>query len=1149
MVGSRLHDTRLLENLVKCEKEYQTALANVLGLSHSSVAALAAYGAALSPTNSRAAVGVAQALSDADDALRAYADSIDDWREKLGEIRKLDAEIEVASRDREILITRLIKVSKQKPKGSSNAAATSSSGTKLVIAQSELQACEAHLATKQQELEEMIRSALLDGLEKRCKAMTECGTIWSQKGREGLVALEDLQNTPAANGSTHPYPSYVPRAAYLRTREGNHSIDSSTSLAPSQSASQVGVNHTSPRPSEDTHITTASLGKSLSPIRTSLVMQAAVPSPTHDSYRLDIPPAHSINDHVLPSGTPAATQEGGDELELNSSSGSEDERHIEIHDNPIRAPAHVQNPVVNSEVGKPAVQGVQNVQTPAPEPRTAATGLHHHGTLSKRQPKPPTTVPQQSPDRDSGPEEGPRKRSSSFSLFGSFAGLFSHRSKSSAASGSRGEPPSPTKTRSRMAERDPSPPRNRPQASGSGWQTRTDRNLRENKQEMVVGKGRAAAESSSEDEGAKKKGFFAMKKSDKQAKGKGKEVDGPPPGGLAGGFLMRKKTTTGEPVRRRNRTVDESAALHRLSRHSSDGELHRANSLSKRREPSPRRSRDDADVRRGSSVPPAPQRAPSQPPAATGSTPTSTSKDTSPQTKTGKIRKKAPAKHFDDGLGSSGGSLLKGAAAAAAAATHAPSSPNAATGNTSLGGMGLPSTGGLSRASTVRSANASVAAGARTSSLGRGPGPVNTQTNRRSSLQHDGLMGGGSVPRGMTASPFQESSLSRSDSVGSRASGAGSPAARGRGGGNNLMSIIESPMASRTQSREVSATLETVKAPPSLTSPTAPTLYLPRASAPSPPPPPVPSKAVDKRASLDGAGPSGPRLVLPSELPKAKPGIISSMANGSSTPPFSASLPNIHAPMTNPSGNGGVVSRNSSIRSNGIPSALAPPPLRSALRNRSPSPFAQPGGAQSTPPPVPAKESAQPSPPKVETPKAKPEDDDSASMSSYETGHEDFEESDAPTVQADKPIVQPTPRLASGLFSSVPPPPPPHDSEKNGGTDLSHSTQTDSTGQPSRRKSVRMALPPSVSSTPAATPAARDDEPQWGVPSSSSSRPAPSGIQHKRWHSHAERDIWAEEDSDAEGDYGTARRALERATRHLETAGDLTRQKDKSSHR
>ncbi|KAG8963498.1 hypothetical protein FRC00_006240 [Tulasnella sp. 408] len=250
------------------------------------------------------------------------------------------------------------------------------------------------------------------------------------------------------------------------------------------------------------------------------------------------------------------------------------------------------------------------------------------------------------------------------------------------------------------------------------------------------------------------------------------------------------------------------------------------------------------------------------------SAPAPAPKDSPQQPKGGKIRTEAPAKHYDDGLGSAGGSLLNGAAAATAAATHAPSSPNAATGNNSLGGMGLPPSGCLSRTTTVRSVNASVAGG-RTTSLGRGPAPANTQTHRRSSLQHDKLMGGGLINQGMTASTMQESFLSRSDSVGSKASGTGLPASSGRVAGNNLMSIIESPLPSRTQSRDISATLEVVKAPASLTSPTVPTLYLPRASIPSsPPPPPVPSKPVDWRVSLDGAAPSGPKFVLPSELPK-----------------------------------------------------------------------------------------------------------------------------------------------------------------------------------------------------------------------------------------------------------------------------------------
>ena len=100
---NRSHDTRLLENLVKCEREYCSSLSTLLSLSHSSVAALSAYGAALSSTTSRAVLSVSLALNDADSSFQVYASSIDDWREKLSTIKKLDAEIDTAVRDREIL--------------------------------------------------------------------------------------------------------------------------------------------------------------------------------------------------------------------------------------------------------------------------------------------------------------------------------------------------------------------------------------------------------------------------------------------------------------------------------------------------------------------------------------------------------------------------------------------------------------------------------------------------------------------------------------------------------------------------------------------------------------------------------------------------------------------------------------------------------------------------------------------------------------------------------------------------------------------------------------------------------------------------------------------------------------------------------------
>ena len=110
-------------------------------------------------------------------------------------------------------VTRLIKASKsQKSTRDSILGASSSSstlsmkhevqiGSKLSAAQTELQACEAHLAIKERELDEMRVSTIRTGLQFRCKAMVECGWVWGEMGKEGLRALDMFElNTHQSNG-------------------------------------------------------------------------------------------------------------------------------------------------------------------------------------------------------------------------------------------------------------------------------------------------------------------------------------------------------------------------------------------------------------------------------------------------------------------------------------------------------------------------------------------------------------------------------------------------------------------------------------------------------------------------------------------------------------------------------------------------------------------------------------------------------------------------------------------------------------------------------------------------------------------------------------------------------------------------------------
>jgi len=217
-------DSRLLTNLLSHEKEYSKHLLTLLDYSRSSLASFSAYASASAPPASHAILAVAGSFAVADDALRRYAVSVDEWRNHLKSLKSLEDEVGNIMRDREILyaktfvfnfhfthhcnsVTRLIKASKsQKPTRESliiNQSYPSSSSlsiksdfsgslnssSKLSAAQSELQACEAHLAAKERELDIRRAGAVKEGLDIRCKAMVECGWVWGEMGKEALRAL------------------------------------------------------------------------------------------------------------------------------------------------------------------------------------------------------------------------------------------------------------------------------------------------------------------------------------------------------------------------------------------------------------------------------------------------------------------------------------------------------------------------------------------------------------------------------------------------------------------------------------------------------------------------------------------------------------------------------------------------------------------------------------------------------------------------------------------------------------------------------------------------------------------------------------------------------------------------------------------------
>lgn len=96
-------DSRLLANLLSHEKDYAKQLAALLDSSNASLASFSAYASASAPPASHVILTVAGSLAGADDALRRYATSVDEWREHLHALKGLEDDVGNIMRDREIL--------------------------------------------------------------------------------------------------------------------------------------------------------------------------------------------------------------------------------------------------------------------------------------------------------------------------------------------------------------------------------------------------------------------------------------------------------------------------------------------------------------------------------------------------------------------------------------------------------------------------------------------------------------------------------------------------------------------------------------------------------------------------------------------------------------------------------------------------------------------------------------------------------------------------------------------------------------------------------------------------------------------------------------------------------------------------------------
>jgi len=188
----------------------------------------------------------------------AYISSLDAFRKDLKQIHLLEEELSRVKRDREILVTRLIKTTKKRPTKSdlsaiastyrseasmqssrasltslgSNTSSASKEGKragKLADAQAELLGCEEHLRSLEIRIEQERNTVMLRGLEDRFNAMEAVGRMWVAQSQRGLQDLEKMGGE--FGGRTRRSRPDLPADAY--------ELDSNPSLAPSQSASQI----------------------------------------------------------------------------------------------------------------------------------------------------------------------------------------------------------------------------------------------------------------------------------------------------------------------------------------------------------------------------------------------------------------------------------------------------------------------------------------------------------------------------------------------------------------------------------------------------------------------------------------------------------------------------------------------------------------------------------------------------------------------------------------------------------------------------------------------------------------------------------------------------------------------------------------------
>lgn len=232
------------------QKQLTTALLTLLSHSHSSTSSLLAYVTSssgviypvrkavqnagfegpISTSSSSSFDGGSDDFTFTDEGGKwnHYIQSLENFRKELKEVHSLEEELSQVKRDREILVSRLIKATKSRPTkaelssgslsasggltrsnssvlsfgsdgsgttGGGGGAGRSKRANKLAEAQAEVLGCEDHLRNLEVRLEEERSKVIKHGLLERFHAMEDVARMWQRQARLGIAELTSVRSS------------------------------------------------------------------------------------------------------------------------------------------------------------------------------------------------------------------------------------------------------------------------------------------------------------------------------------------------------------------------------------------------------------------------------------------------------------------------------------------------------------------------------------------------------------------------------------------------------------------------------------------------------------------------------------------------------------------------------------------------------------------------------------------------------------------------------------------------------------------------------------------------------------------------------------------------------------------------------------------